>query len=569
MCCRKWKIFIGVASTGASQPMVCRRTLQHLLLPPLTIYDEQDAPGEPRPPPRPEQHSALRPLLTVALTCMTLSGFAGDATLRDPNNNWRVMLWHVARHEDEWGVIVLLVIYMLLMVWVTRRSRPNHLHGVDHLLIPEVVAFGFFFLANLAVESFKLLDENLDGQISFHELMHCWPGLILFLVRRWTSGNMSLLLAITITESISPHPKKVDGLFGVLFDVGWAIAFAQAVALFLNSTLSRSAALEAWTQRHRGSSEMALLYGFSLFYYTHGLALIAAIVFRKHEGAEHPPAVGRVWEVVVRERRGMPLAWMVVGFCSLVLLVVVWPCLLDHPPAAAEANHQLDQVVEGPQEWLHGMPLAPATNTRQQQPKLPLVTVHVEEPQWLHAVSQGMLSGPCGCFALTVVNMAAIVAAFRCWCRPDTRRIRASYQSALTWAVGGLGSLSWCRMLMAGFSASPPIWQYLSACFAFFTHIALASFSADTFAGRQNPRASEIAVVTFWASVQLLQGLAAEHHAATSHHADGSLDAGGLLVHLGDFAMCEFGLIVSVAWVSEIMIALYKRYSRDAAPHRE
>merc|ERR1712226_1249084 len=87
-------------------------------------------------------------------------------------------------------------------------------------------------------------------------------------------------------------------------------------------------------------------------------------------------------------------------------------------------------------------------------------------------------------------------------------------------------------------------------------HVCITAFSADTFAGRLKPNVQEAVVVNFWAATQCFQGLAAEHHAASHHHHGHGLSVHGLLNHLGEFGLCEFGLITMLAWgtyVSEVL----------------
>mmetsp|Transcript_45759 Transcript_45759/g.106247 ORF Transcript_45759/g.106247 Transcript_45759/m.106247 type:complete len:555 (+) Transcript_45759:57-1721(+) len=473
------------------------------------------------------KYSAMRPLMTIALTCLALSRFAVSPALSDPNSRNLVIAAWAAPAGSELAVSAFWASLLLLMVWASCQHLPSHVHGLDYVLIPEIVALALFFVADTYLEAFKVLDADLDAMISVEEVKQQSPGLLAVLWRRWLSGNFAALLSFTITESISP---QTFGLSGLIFDAGWAIVFSQGVALFLSNTLCRSAALASWAHAYRGSVTAALLYGFSLYYYTHALALIGAIVFRKHEGVDHPPTVARVWRAVARQNSKEAMM-RGIAFVLGLLFVVIMPALVDHPMPQTSGH-------EG-----HG---------------------HME-PHLLHAVAAGLLSGPCGCFALSCISTCAIMAAIRCYMRPQVKKVKASYEAALAWILGGLGSLAWCGVLAGEGSSDAPWWQYAAAVTAFLAHIFLASFSADVFAGRQVPDWTEANVVTFWAALQLVEGLAAEHHAATSHHCH-SMDVGALLAHLGEFGLCEFGLIITLAWISDNMCYLYKKFSKMPAP---
>jgi len=467
----------------------------------------------------------MRPLMTISLVCLTLSRFAVDAALSEPSTKNLVVTAFVAPSGSELLVTLFWVCLLALMVYASCANRPKILHGLDFVLIPEIVALGLFFLADSYLEAFKVLDVNLDAHITMDEVKERAPWLLTLFVRRWLSGNFAVLLSFTITESISPQTFSLSGL---ALDAGWAILFAQAVAMFLHTTLCRSAALASWAQAYRGSVSAALLYGFALYYYTHGLALIAAVVFRRHEGVPHPPTVGRVFTVVARQGL-MPAVARCGIFILCLLITVLVPAIVDHP--YSQAHH-------------HG---------------------EGHESHLLHAVSQGLLSGLCGCFVLSCINIVTVMAALRCYMRPQVHKIRSSYEAALAWGVGGLGSLAWCRLLSSEDGLDAPWWQFFSALLAFTTHVCLAAFSADVFAGRQVPNWTEAITVTFWAALQCVEGLAAEHHAATSHHCY-PMNVGALLEHLGEFGLCEFGLIVTLAWVTDNMSWLYKKYSKMPPP---
>jgi len=469
------------------------------------------------------RYSAMRPLMTVALTCLALSRFATNPILSDPNSKNLVIAAFAAPAGSEIAVSVFWAALLVFMVWASCQHLPSHVHGLDYVLIPEIVALAVFFVADTYLEAFKVLDADLNATISVEEVKQQAPWLLALLWRRWLSGNFAALLSFTITESISPQTFSLSGL---VFDAGWAIVFSQGVALFLSNTLCRSAALASWAHAYRGSVTAALLYGFSLYYYTHGLALIAAIVFRKHEGVDHPPTVARVWRAVARQGAKEAVV-RCIAFVLALLFVVVVPALVDHPLSRQPSGHG--------------------------------------EPHLLHAVAAGLLSGQCGCFVLSCANTLAILAAMRCYMRPQVKKVRASYEAALAWILGGLGSLAWCGVLSGEDSLNAPWWQYSAALTAFIAHIFLASFSADVFAGRQVPDWTEANIVTFWAALQLIEGLAAEHHAATSHHCH-SMDVGALLAHLGEFGLCEFGLIITLAWITDNMCYLYKKFSKMPAP---
>jgi len=134
--------------------------------------------------------------------------------------------------------------------------------------------------------------------------------------------------------------------------------------------------------------------------------------------------------------------------------------------------------------------------------------------------------------------------------RKVERPPRPSYESVLVWATGCLATFVWCELAASGRSGS--LLKFAGVLLGAASHYIITGISADTFSERMETNLMEAVVMLFWASTQCIQGLMLEHRAATSHHGHGGLSVHGLLNHLGEFGLCEFGLIATLAWATKI-----------------
>jgi hypothetical protein len=451
------------------------------------------------------QHSAVWVILSIAMVMFTLYRFSEDGSLTEREAKDLLIGAYRAPDGAEARVSFFWFVVMLALTAATYTCRPDHVHTIDHMLIPEILALGFFFCADFIIESIRTIDQNADGMIEWHEVVEGAPRVVMNLPNRWIWMNMGMVLSATLIQTIVPVPYTMEA---VVYNIGWSLALVQGVAFFLFSSVRRGQDLHDW-----GSTFASVMYGPALYCHTHGLALLSAVVFRKHEGAEHPPTLIKVAKALSQFDPRYILH--VAAVLATLLAVNVLPPLVDHSASCARAS-------EG--EYC--------------------------PPVWLQSVTKGLFAGPFTALSLSLVNLIAVRAASRCANRPVAQAPHASYESVLTWTTGCIATFCWCELMMP--ESGAPQWKFLSVGIGAVAHFAIAATSADVFSGRMEPTFQEAVVLTFWAATQCFQGLCVEHHAALEHvgHHDHGLSVNGLLVHLGEFGLCEFGLITTLGWVT-------------------
>jgi len=475
---------------------------------------------------------AFRPVLAVSLVFLALFRFASDPTIGAGGNEDFVILTFQA--PPGFGPLVALfwafVLGALVLSTFFSRRPGCPRKPIREIVVPEIGALLLFFIADCMLEVVRIIDDDMNFNITLEGIWRSSGPIAAMLRRRWFIANFGLLMSITIVESLAP--PRGSGL-AIVFDAGWLAILAQAVSLFLHHSICRRESLQRW-----GSTFAAALYGLSLYLFTHSVALVSAIVFRKHEGVHRPPNVSEVCRLLVQDdplRNTLAIA----GFVMALTTVAVAPALFDWDLLHNHVMERgmLDELLEwAGGEWGHHRAVPESSYA-----------------VWLQAVSLGLCSGPHATAALSLVNVVALLAALRCTLRNWGARpahAQASWEAELTIATGCLASLCWWALLFPAGFTQVVWWQRAGRALGAFTHIMLAAFSADVFAGRQGPVWYETSAVTFWAAFQVLQGLATEHHACMCHEDGHSPAVGALLVHGGEFGLCEFGLITTLGWVT-------------------
>ncbi|CAK0789579.1 unnamed protein product [Prorocentrum cordatum] len=149
------------------------------------------------------------------------------------------------------------------------------------------------------------------------------------------------------------------------------------------------------------STFAAVIYGPSLYFYTHGIALVIAVVFHKHQGAEHPPTLIKVVNVL---RKADPMYMLQIAVFGAALAAAnLLPPKLDH---GCES--------------------------------------------WLEACTKGLYAGHITMLTMSAINAVALGVAYNIVKRKVDRPPRPSYESALVWATGCLATFIWCEMFVPG-----------------------------------------------------------------------------------------------------------------------
>lgn len=439
------------------------------------------------------QHSALWPVMSISMVLITMYRFSEDEALTDKGAKNLMIGALLAPEGGQARVLFFWACVLLVLTYVTYRCRPAHIHGTSHLLIPEIVVLGLFFLADFSIELYRTVDTNGDMILTLCELQAS-PLLVAgILPARWMMANFCMVLAATIVQTISPEPYTKESF---VYSICWSLVLSQAVSQFLFSSNRRGEDLHGWDD----GTFAAVIYGPSLYFYTHGMALVIAVVFHKHKGATHPPTLIKVAKVLAKADP-MYVLQMVI-FVAAVVAANVLPPVLDH---GCES--------------------------------------------WLEACTKGLYAGPLTVLTQSAINAVALMVAYNVSRRKVDIPPRPSYESALVWTTGCMATFIWCELAVPGKGS---LLKFAGVLLGAASHYIITGVSADAFSERMETNIKEAVVMLFWASTQCFQGLALEHHGATSHHGHGGLSVHGLLNHLGEFGLCEFGLIATLAWATKI-----------------
>jgi len=357
------------------------------------------------------------------------------------------------------------------------------------MMVPEVMAL----LVLCAADAMWVIvcdhDENEAGEMALEFGLDPPVGL------NFTYGILDdlprlwfmLNLALLLSITIIGNISPPAGTTrGVIFDIIWSLIVSQLTAMMLQRTASRTKVIQKWLKHNLF---LATTCGLSVLFCTHSLAMSLAIVFRQHEHDHAVPGFLQVWDVITKKDATRRLG-KVAAFC---IALCVFNCLL--------------------------------------------------EPGMMESVFEAVM--------VTLLNLAALGTAISVCRWGKTNHTHSSWEASLILLVGSLGSFCWWSEL---FNPDHTLDVFRTMCIslAVVTHISLTALFADVFRHRVAPSCQQCLVFTFWSCSMLFMGAKLEHHAAVEHerHHRKSLKVWELLEHLGEFGVCEFGLISTMAWLA-------------------
>jgi len=441
----------------------------------------------------PKAHSVRGFVLAIACITLTLFRFSSEPSLFKIHRHGFVpfIMIDVDESLEVFTYIFwYIVIFALVAVSFEDRLCESSKKGrkvQDKMLVPEVLALFVFLAADSALVVVTDVDRNDNGHLTMKQFEGNLAYAIFdMLPRFWLLVNFCVLISATVVCNISPPS---DSLRGIVFEFLWPLIMAQLAASCIQRSASRSFVIQH-VMKH--NNFLATTCGMSCLFFTHSLAMSLAIVFRAHE---HEHAVPSVSEIARRIGRHNSIQRMVkiAGFCGV---------------------------------WLYFNSL----------------------------MQEGMMEDSHEQLLILTLNCVALVAAFICP-KPMNRNHHGhpSWEATLVISAGILAMFCWWAEILGPDSleeVTPMRTMLLTVCAM--THIALTTLFADVFHERVEPPAILCLIFTFWAGSTLFVGAKREHHAAVLHerHAREHLSKWELLQHLGEFGLCEFGLISSLAWVT-------------------
>lgn len=140
--------------------------------------------------------------------------------------------------------------------------------------------------------------------------------------------------------------------------------------------------------------------------------------------------------------------------------------------------------------------------------------------------------------------------------------IHSSWEASLIMVVGSLGSFCWWSELFGqdaqeeldGDKSFQRFCEENCMRLCAVTHFCMTSLFVDVFRGRIEPSVSQCIFLTFWSGVMLVVGAKLEHWSAIEHqqHHRHGFQVWEILEHLGEFGVCEMGLISMIAWLTHL-----------------
>jgi len=470
--------------------------LSALLLPPLWLLqpklEEATNTGSLKKP-VPKEHSARCVALTFALLGHTLFRFAADPALTNVHRDAWVPL--LTFNVPDWAEPWTYVFWYAALSALVLASYPDRAASekpawqrFGKMLVPEVVALFFFCSADAVLTIITDVESCKMGKPTLVRLSGLALRAVLDAVPRFW-----LLLNFTLLISatlVGGISPPAGSVRGAVFDFGWPVLVMQLTAMVMQRSAERTTLVQTLLKH---DTMVASCCGLSVLFFTHSLAMSMAIVFRTHEQPHEVPTVIQLLKHVItaESSAGAYRTW---GFAS------AWYCF----------NHMLDP---------------------------------------------GMMENPHEELMITAMNVAALLIALYNIMWGKHGHGHPSMESKLVIFVGSIASLCWWGELHGPDSlesATPT--RTAVIVFAAVTHMVLTFFFADVFSHRIDPPASHCLVLTFWAGTMLFVGAKLEHHSAVEHehHHRGSMREWELLVHLGEFGLCEFGLVSTVAWITHL-----------------
>lgn len=485
----------------------CSTYILYLIFPPLLLWTPNKAKKndslesgdhESRADSAPTAHSSRGVVFAFAALTLTLFRYCSAPELYKLHKNGHVPFL-VFNISDAAEPLTYIFWYCLIgaLVAVSFKDRPHCTRIMsrslqDRMLVPEVLVLLVFCVADAAFVVVTDIDENDNGHLTLKQ----FEGNLLYafwdiLPRFWLMFNLCILISATVVGGISPSAETFRGL---AFECLWPIIMAQLAACCIQRIFSRSLLIQR-VLKHSGF--LATACSLSILLFTHSLAMSMAVVFRVHENEHEVPSVRELAMHVFQKNLVKRLMKTSVFVCALVTF-----------------------------NWM---------------------------------IQPGMMVNPNDELLLLSLNFVVLLVALTTMMTAkQAEHSHHSWEACLIVCAGAVATFCWWATLLGPKCQeqeeedSPCECRPVTICICAFTHVSLTIMFADIFRNRISPSSSQSILLTFWAGTTLCVGAKLEHYSAVEHerHHQMKLSKWEVLEHLGEFGLCEFGLISTVAWVT-------------------
>jgi len=399
------------------------------------------------------------------------------------------LMWLNVPQNSEALIYLFWYVVFVVATLALFSYRPPRLS--QKLLVPEVVALLVLAAADTLLVVVGDHDENEFGAAIMAQGVDTvpWkPG--------YTSGILDdlprLWFIVNIALLISTTLRGcISPPSGTLKGAIFDVTWALVVSQLVALTLHRASTRHIDMVVHvlTQNTYLAVCCGLSALTFTHSLAMALAIVFRAHEHEHVVPTFGQTVRILSRGK---------VAKCILFFAVLYG------------FNNLLDP---------------------------------------------GMLQKPHEELLIIGLNTVALLVYARVQISGKRGHVHANWEATLLMAVGSLSSLCWWAELFSADALEHlGLQRTFCICQCAVTHFAMTMMSVDTFRCRLNPGPNQCLFATFWACTMLFIGAKLEHHAACAHHDHHrhGHEVWEIMAHLGEFGLCEYGIISTVAWTTHL-----------------
>jgi len=441
-----------------------------------------------------DHHGGTDGLTGVALAFffvfLTLFRFASMGSLTAAKNvSFVPLMWFRVAAESELLTFAFWYVVFVVATLAFFSYRPPNLS--KKLLVPEVVALLVLAAADTALVVVGEHDENeFDAAI----MAGSAPQV------PWQTGYIGgiiddlprLWFIINLVVLISATLRGcISPPGGTLKGAIFDVTWALVVSQLVALTLHRAATRHNDMVVHvlTQNTYLAVACGLSALAFTHSLAMSLAIVFRTHEHEHVVPTFGQTIRILSHKK-----AAKCIVFCAALYVY----------------NNQLDP---------------------------------------------GMLYKPHEEMIIMLLNTVALLVYANVQLSGKRGHVHANWEATLLMAVGSLASLCWWSELFSSDALeSLGIQRTLCISQCAVTHFCMTILSVDVFRCRLDPGPNQCLFLTFWACTMLFMGAKLEHHAACAHHdhhREGH-EIWEIMAHLGEFGLCEYGIISTMAWLTHL-----------------